>query len=845
MPEQENQSHENNEENSEEFQNVIPQGIVYTGDSNRGISDEMEWCYMEYAMSVIVSRALPDVRDGFKPVHRRILYAMHELWLKYNAKYRKSATVVWDVLGKYHPHGDTSVYEAMVRMAQDFAMRYPMVDGQWNFGSMDGDSAAAMRYTEAKMDKIAEMMLADIDKETIDWRDNYDARLKEPSVLPTKIPNLLMNGVMGIAVGMATNIPPHNLWELMKAIQHLLLNNNPEEITVENLMEFVQGPDFPTGGIVYDKEALLTAYSTGRWSVVVRGVAAIEENKKGRKYINISEIPYGLNKANLVTKIAELVRDKKIVGISDIRDETNKDAVRVIVELKKDAFPKKILNQLYKLTPLQTSFGYNMIALWEWGIQPRIFNLKEILLEFIGHRKDVVTRRTQYELKIAEARAHILEWLKVALDHIDEVIKTIRASETKEEAKNNLMTRFDLSGLQSDAILEMRLQKLAGLERQKVEDELAEKLALIADLKDILAKPERIITIINSEIENALELFGDERRTKVNSGKVGEFNAKDTIPNEDVMIILTKNNYIKRLKSSSFRTQRKWGRWVTTATKDDDEIFMVTPTTNHSDILYFTTKWRVFTLPAFEVPETTRIAKGQPIVNLLNLQKDEEIASMLDISREEKDYLLFVTDRWTVKKLAMSEVKNIRSNGLIVLKIKDTDALRYVKTTSKEDNIFIATHNGKAIQFNESDVRPMGRAASWVRGISLKEDDYVIEASIVWDVNKYVFIATEKWYGKITDISEYRDQKRGWSGVKAMAVTPKTGKLVSAKVMSEEEKKQSDVLLISKHGQTIRLSLKTMRMTSRVTQWVILTKLKDKDDMIVRASVIRQSDEEE
>lgn len=846
MSEQENQNSEELEIDDNAWEIIIPKGIVYTWDSDRNIAEEMESCYMEYAMSVIVSRALPDIRDGFKPVHRRILYSMHEQGLRPSAKYRKSATVVGDVLWKYHPHGDSSVYEAMVRMAQDFSMRYPIVDGQGNFGSMDGDGAAAYRYTEAKMTKIAELMLADIEKETVDFRDNFDTTRQEPTVLPTRIPILLMNGVMGIAVGMATNIPPHNIGELMGAIKHLLLSENVDDVTITDLMEFVKGPDFPTWGIVYDKEALLTAYSTGRGSVIVRGVAGIEENNKGRKIIHISQVPYGMNKSTFIEKMADLVRDKKIVGISDIRDESsNKDGVRVIVELKKDSFPKKVLNQLYKLTTLQTSFGYNMIALWERGIQPRLFNLKEMLLEFIDHRKEVITRRTIYELRITQARAHILEGLKIALDHIDEIIKTIRGSDTKEDAKNNLMAKWDFSGLQADAILEMRLQKLAGLERQKLEAELNEKRILIADLQDILAKPERITTIIWDEIQIVLDIFDDERRTQVHSGKVGEFNAKDTIPNEDVVIVLSKNNYIKRLKSSAFRTQKRGGKWIITATKDDDEIYLITPTSNHSDILYFTTKGRVFTLPAYEVPETTRIAKGQPIVNLLNLQKDEEIAAVLDITREEKWYLFFVTDRGTVKKLSMDDVRNIRSNGLIVLKIKEWDNLRYVKTTSGEDNIFIATHEGKAIQFNEKDVRPMGRAASGVRGINLKWEDYVIEASIVWDENKYVFITTENGLGKMTDIEEYRNQKRWGAGVKAMAVTAKTGKLVSAKILSEEEKKSSDVLLISKNGQTIRLSLSSMRMTSRVTQWVILTKLKDKTDMIVRASIIRESEDEE
>ena len=841
MAENENPEIENEEENTL----PIPTGISYDGDSARSISSEMEDCYMEYAMSVIVSRALPDVRDGFKPVHRRILYSMHEQGLRPSAKYRKSATVVGDVLGKYHPHGDSSVYEAMVRMAQDFSLRYPLVDGQGNFGSMDGDGAAAYRYTEAKMTKIAEQMLSDIEKETVDFRDNFDTTRQEPTVMPARIPNLLMSGVMGIAVGMATNIPPHNLGELLSAIKFLLLHPSVEETTVEDLMEFIKWPDFPTGGIVYDKEALLTAYSTGRGSVVVRWVANIEENKKGRKFIHISEVPYGMNKASFIEKMADLVRDKKIVGISDIRDESNKDGVRVIVELKKDSFPKKVLNQLYKLTQLQTSFGYNMIALWERGIQPKLFNLKEMLLEFIDHRKEVVTRRTQYELKIAKARAHILEGLKKALDHIDEVIKVIRASETKDDAKINLIAKFDLSALQADAILEMRLQKLAGLERKKIEDELAEKLLLIADLEDILAKPERVISIIDGEIDVIAESFADERRTKVMPGKVWEFNAKDTIPNEDVVVVLTKNNYVKRLKSSAFRTQRRGGKGITTATKEDDEIYLVVPTTNHADLLFFTTKGRVFSLPAYEIPETTRIAKGQAIVNLLNLQKWEEIAAILDITREQKKYLFFVSRAWIVKKLDMDQVRNIRANGLKVVGVKDDDDLLWVKTTTGDDSIFIATREWKAIQFSESDVRPMGRAAAGVKWIGLKSNDRVIEVAVVGEENKFVFIVTQNGLGKITDIEEYRNQKRGWAGVKAMAVTPKTGKLVSAKILTEVDRRESDILLISKAGQTIRLNLKWVRKTSRVTQWVILTKLKDKSDEIVRASIIRESEDEE
>ena len=823
----------------------VSNSVVYKWDSDRSIRDEMEGCYLDYAMSVIVSRALPDVRDGLKPVHRRILYAMHENGLRSSSKFRKSAKVVWDVLWKYHPHGDSSVYEAMVRMAQDFSLRYPLVHGQWNFGSMDWDNAASMRYTEAKMTKLSEYMLSDIDKDTVDFKDNYDNTEKEPTVMPSRIPNLLMNGVMGIAVGMATNIPPHNLWELIDAIEYLLKCPDTSEITVENLLDFVKWPDFPTWWIVYDKEALLTAYSTGRGSVIVRGVANIEENKKGRSIINISEIPYGLNKSSLVEKIADLVRDKKIVGLSDIRDESNKDGVRIVIELKKDAFPKKILNQLYKLTPLQTSFGYNMIGLWERWMQPRLFNLKEFLEEFIDHRKEVVTRRTRYELRLAEARAHILEWLKKALDHIDEIIKTIKASKTREDAKENLMKKFDFSDKQADAILEMKLNKLAGLERQKIENELKEKLELIADLKDILEKPERVVTIITEELDYIKDTFGDERRTQVNSGKVWEFNAKDTIPNEEIMVVFTKNSYIKRMKANSFRTQRRGWRGVTTWSKEDDEIKLIVPTQNHNDLLYFTTQWRVFSLPAYEIPETSRTAKGQAIINLLSLQKDEEISAILDITREQNKYLFFVSRSWIVKKLDMDMVKNIRANWLKVCWVKEWDSLAWVKTTTWSDNIFVATKEGKAIQFDENDVRPMGRAAAWVKGINLKWDDRVIEVAIVWEDNELVFIVTEKGIWKLTSIEEYRNQKRWWAWVKAMAVTPKTGKLIWAKMISEEDRKNSDIILISAWGQTIRLPLKWIRKTSRVTQWVILTKIKWEWDKVVRASIVREGESEE
>lgn len=834
---------ENEETQPEQTWLEIPAWITYEWDAPRNISDEMETCYLDYAMSVIVSRALPDVRDWLKPVHRRILYAMHEEWLKASAKFRKSATVVWAVLWRYHPHGDSSVYEAMVRMAQDFSLRYPLVLWQWNFWSMDWDWAAAMRYTEAKMTKLTEFLLADIDKETVRFRDNYDATRQEPTVLPTRIPNLLMNWVMWIAVWMATNIPPHNLTELCDAINYLLKVANEDEVTVEDLMQFVKWPDFPTGWVVYDKEALLNAYSTWRWSIVIRWVANIEENNKWRKFINISEVPYWLNKANFVEKIADLVRDKKIVWISDIRDESNKDSVRVIIEIKKDAFPKKILNQLYKLTPLQTSFGYNTIALWEAWMQPKLYNLKEMLVEFINHRKEVITNRTIYELKIAKARAHILEWLKIALDNLDEVIKTIRAA--YDDAEEQLMIKFSLSEIQAEAIVEMKLRRLQWLEREKIEEELREKMILIADLEDILAKPERIVAIIIEETDYIKETFWDARKTVVNPSKLWEFNPKDTIPNEEVVITISKNSYVKRILSSSFRTQRRGWVWVTTATKEEDEIKLILSTKNHNDLLFFTSRWRVFSLPAYEIPESQRTAKWQAIINLLSLDKNEEISSIMDITEERNKYLFFVTKKWTVKKLLTDEVKRIRSNWLIVLKIKEDDDLTWVKSTSGNDNVFIATKDWKAIQFSEDDVRPMWRTASWVRWIRIKDDDEVVEATVVGNEDKYVFVVTENGMWKISEISEYRDQNRGWSWVKAMAVTAKTWKVVWAMMLNDQDRVNNDILLISKWGQTIRLPLKWIRTTSRVTQWVILTKIRWEDDVIVRASIMQSSWEDE
>lgn len=795
LPEADNELPPENTDSPETPQMV---GVTYEGDADRNIVDEMETCYLDYAMSVIVHRALPDIRDGLKPVHRRILYAMYDTGLRSTGKYRKSATVVGEVLGKYHPHGDSAVYDSMVRMAQDFSLRYPLVDGQGNFGSMDGDNAAAMRYTEVKMAKLGEYMLSDIDKETVDWRDNYDASKQEPSVLPTRIPNLLLNGAMGIAVGMATNIPPHNLGELVDALIFLLHHPDRESVTIENLLDFVKGPDFPTGGIVYNKKDILEAYTRGRGSIVMRGRAVIEEGRAGREMIVVTEVPYQLNKKDFVEKIADLVSEKIIVGVADIRDESNKEGVRVVIELKRDAFPKKILNQLYKLTPLQTSFSYNMIGLTDRGIQPRLFNLKELLEAFIEHRREVITRRTRFELAQAEARAHILEGLKIALDNIDAVIKTIKESKTKEEAHGSLMSRFSLSERQATAILEMQLQRLAGLERKKIEDELAEKLALIADLKDILMKPERVSKIIGDELIEIREKYDNPRRTEIHLGAIGEFNPTDTIPNEDVVVTLSKNGYVKRVKASSFRTQRRGGKGIAMAVKDEDEIDTILSTKNHNTLMFFTNTGRVFRIPTYEIPELQRTAKGQPIVQFLALAKDESIATVLDLTNTIGKHLFLISREAVVKRIDISEIANVRASGLIVMKPHDGDSLGWVRVTDGTDNILLVSRGGKAIQFDENDVRVMGRAAAGVRGMKVANGDALIEGCVAGKAAKYIFTVSENGIGKISALEEYREQGRGGSGVKVGTTTEKTGSIIGAYTLTEDEKLNNSVIMISK-----------------------------------------------
>jgi len=836
-----NLEEENNNSEIQEQSN-IDTALVYEWDTDRDIWDEMETCYLNYAMSVIVNRALPDVRDWLKPVHRRILYAMHNSWMKSSSKYKKSARVVWDVIWKYHPHWDTAVYEAMVRLAQDFSLRYPLIDGHWNFWSMDWDWAAAMRYTEARMSKLSDFMLSDIDKETVDWRDNYDWSCLEPKVLPARVPNLIINWVMWIAVWMATNIPPHNLWEIIEALLFILDHGNPEDILIKDLMQFIKWPDFPTWAIIYNSDAIAEAYATWRWSIIIRWKTHIEELKWWKNAIIIDEVPYQVNKANLQIKLADLVRDKIIVWITDIRDESNKDSVRVVIELRRDAFPKKVLNQIYKLTQLQTSFWFNMIALTDRWLQPKLFNLLEILREFLDHRNEVVTRRTKYELKIAEARAHILEWLKIALDNIDAVIKTIKESKNKEEASISLMSNFKLTEIQAKAILEMQLQKLSGLERQKLEDELKIKLGIIADLKDILSNPERIKKIIIEELEEVKNKFNNPRLTEIHSAPLWSFNAKDTIPDEEVIVSLSKNNYIKRIKASSFRTQNRWWKWVVTSTKDKDEVKEIIYTKNHNDLLFFTNTWRVFALPVYEIPEMARTAKWQPIINLLNLQKDEEITTILDLSRFSWKNLFFTTKKWTIKRVDIKQFSNIRQNWLIAIKINKWDELGWVKVTNWEDNIFLITSAWKAIQFKEDQVRVMSRTAKWVKWIRLKWEDKVVKAVVVRESDEFLFTATANWLWKITSIEEYKSQKRWWTWVNAGKITKKTGPIIWAAMLSADEKKNTEIMLISKWWQTIRLNLKWMRTTSRVTQWIILTKLKKEWDTIISMEVMKSTE---
>ena len=804
------------------------------------IEDVMEDSYLRYSMSVIVSRALPDVRDGLKPVHRRILYSMEKNGWRAGSKFVKSARITGDVMGKYHPHGDSAIYDSMVRMAQDWSMRYVLVDGQGNFGSMDGDPPAAQRYTEARMARTGGELLTDLDKDTVDFRENYDGSEVEPSVLPAKLPNLLLNGQIGIAVGMATSIPPHNLTEIANAI--ILLIDKPEA-TLDELLVHVKGPDFPTGGIIFGQDSLRNAYATGRGGIVVRGVANIEEReKKGSHRIIISEVPYGLNKASLLEKIAELVKDKKIVGISDLRDESARGAVKVVVDLKKDAYPKKVLNQLYKMTPLQSSFHYNMLALID-GIQPRILGLSDILHEYIKHRQVVVRRRTEYDLKKAEARAHVLEGLSIALDHIDEVIKVIRGSDTTEEAQNNLIAKFKLSEIQAKAILAMQLRQLAGLERKKIEDELAELRKLIAELTAILGDEKRILSIIKEELTELRDKYGDERRTKVIPQELGKFSDEELIPDEQIVVTLTSANYIKRSPEAEYKKQGRGGKGRRgMATREEDIIEHVVMASTHDYLLFFTNKGRVFRLKAYEVPTTGLNAKGIAIVNLLQLQPEEKVSSVIRVSRsEENGFLLMCTIRGVVKKTAYEQYTKVRGSGLIAINLDAGDELKWIRFSNGDNEVVISTSMGQAIRFHEKDVRPMGRVSRGVRGIRLRLGDNVIGMDLVKD-NSSIFVISELGYGKRTKVSQFTAHARGGVGIRSAVVNNKTGKLIGVATLSEEA---NEVIIISNLGQTIRLGLKDIPELGRATQGVRIMRLNEKDSVASLALVRNSPDDDE
>lgn len=805
----------------------------------RDIQLEMQESYLDYAMSVIVSRALPDVRDGLKPVHRRILYVMHELGLRHNVKFRKSAAVVGDVLGKYHPHGDTAVYDAMVHMAQLFAMRYPLVDGQGNFGSMDGDRAAAMRYTESRMSALAEELLTDIDKDTVNWRDNYDTTRKEPCVLPGKLPNLLLNGTLGIAVGMATDIPPHNLTELADAIIKLI---DEPEATTGDLLEFIKGPDFPTGGIIYDVSAIKNAYATGKGSIVMRGKTEIVETKTGAFQILITEIPYRVNKATLLEKIADLVRDKKIEGLKDVRDESDKDGVRIVIDLKKEALANKILNQLFSFTQLQETFHMNMLALVD-GIEPHVLNLKTVLEKYLEHRQVVIKRRTEFELKKAKEREHILEGLKKALDHIDEIISVIKKSPTKEEAHTALMKKFKLTDIQAQAILEMRLQTLAGLERKKIDDELKEKRALIAELEGILQSKKKILGIIRKEVVELKEKFGDERRTQVVKSAVGTFSAEDLIPEENVIVTVTKSGYVKRLAPDTYKQQARGGKGVIgQSLKEEDVVEKLFSANTHDEILFFTNKGRVFLTKVHELPEGSRVSKGQALVNFLQLGQNETAQAILTLGKkDEVKFLVMATKNGLIKKVERDEFTKVRRSGIVALTLKDGDELKWVDTTSGEDQIMLSTENGQAIRFKEKDVRSMGRTASGVTGMRLKKgkDDKIISMDVIRktanEKDLEVLIVTENGLGKKTELGFYKVQNRGGSGIKTLKVTPKTGKITAMYILDNKE--EHDLVIISKMGQTIRTPLNNVSTLGRATQGVRIMRL-DAGDFVASATVI-------
>ena len=802
------------------------------------LTSQMKNSFLDYAMSVIVSRALPDVRDGLKPVQRRLLYGMNELGVTPDKPYKKSARIVGDVMGKFHPHGDSSIYEGLVRMAQDFSYRYMLVDGHGNFGSVDGDGAAAMRYTEAKMSKIAVEMLRDINKNTVDFHDNYDGTEKEPDVLPARFPNLLVNGASGIAVGMATNIPTHNLGEVINGL-HMLMNN--PDITTEGLMKAIPGPDFPTGGVVMGKSGIRKAYETGRGTIIVRAKVDIEEQKNGKQRIIVHEIPYMVNKAKLIERIAELARNKDIDGITDVNDETDRDGMRIVIDVRRDASAEVILNNLYKMTLMQTTFNFNMLAIVNGA--PKILSLKQILQYYLEHQESVVRRRTEFELKKAQNRAHIVAGLRIALDHIDEIINIIRNSQTSEVAKNELMNNYGLSDRQAQAILDMRLVRLTGLEREKIEDEYKKLMAAIADYKDILAHRERINQIIYDELMEIQKRFGDERRTELQVGDITNIEDEDLIEEEDIIVALTHNGYIKRLPVDEFKSQHRGGRGVKgMGVHKDDFIEQLISSSTHDMLLFFTNSGKVYSMKGYEVPEYGRAAQGIPIINLLGINNKEKISAVINVSHETNDddkYLFFTTKLGTVKRTAVTEFKNIRSNGLKALNLHENDELIDVEVISEDQPMIIGTHNGYALSFKSSVVRSMGRSAAGVRGIRLRDEDYVIGAAPLNSDSK-VLVISENGFGKQTSASEYPIKGRGGLGVKTVNVTAKNGPLVGLATVNGDE----DIMLVTDQGVIIRFGIESVSQTGRSAVGVHLIKMDNGARVATIAKVDKEVDEE-
>ncbi|MGM9945585.1 MAG: DNA gyrase subunit A [Lysinibacillus sp.] len=800
----------------------------------RNITSEIKTSFLSYAMSVIVSRALPDVRDGLKPVHRRILFGMQELGNTSDKPYKKSARIVGDVMGKFHPHGDSSIYEAMVRMAQDFSYRYMLVDGHGNFGSVDGDGAAAMRYTESRMSKIAMEMLRDINKDTIDYGPNYDGSEKEPLVLPARYPNLLVNGAAGIAVGMATNIPPHQLGETIDAV--LAVSENPA-ITTEELMDIIPGPDFPTGGIILGRSGIRRAYETGRGSIIVRAKVEIEQKPNGKETILVHELPYQVNKAKLIEKIAELVRDKKIDGITNLRDESDRNGMRIVIEVRRDANANVVLNNLYKQTAMQSSFGINMLALVDG--QPKVLSLKEMLYHYLEHQKVVIKRRTAFELRKAEDRAHILEGLRIALDHIDEIITIIRSSRSGDEAKPILMERFTLTERQAQAILDMRLVRLSGLEREKIESEYQELQALIKKLREILADEQKVVEIIRQEMTEIKERFNDARRTEIAAGGFEMIEDEDLIPRENSVVTLTHNGYIKRLAASTYRSQKRGGRGVQgMGTNEDDFVEHLLSTSTHDTILFFTSKGKVFRTKGYEIPEFGRTAKGLPIVNLLNIDKGEHITAMIRVESYDEDaYFVFTTKLGLAKRTSVSQFANIRTNGLIAISLREDDELISVRLTDGKKQVIIGTHDGMLVRFNEEDIRAMGRTAAGVRGIKLRDGDYVVDMEIL-EEGQEILVVTEKGYGKRTPESEYRLQSRGGVGIKTIQVTEKNGPMCAVKTVNGTE----DVMLITINGMLIRMDVNDISVIGRNTQGVRLIRLAD-EELVATVAKLDKEDE--